>query len=277
MKIHKILNNNVIVMIDENNIEQVMMGRGIGFKKNVGEELDIAKVDKIFYLKDHHLHEHFKSLLQEVPFEIIEAAQEIIKNAKKVLNQKLNESLHVSLTDHIYHAIKRQDKGQHISNSLLWEIKRLYKKEYEIAIDALKLLEERLNIKLPKDEAGFIAMHIINAELNEDMNSTVNITKEITSILKIVQYQMGIKFDEDSINFYRFLTHLKFFVQRLLNGTMLTNEDQELYNLIKVKYAKAYTCAKKIAEYIYKEYYTDLTAEEMLYLVIHLNRLENRS
>ena len=78
------------------------------------------------------------------------------------------------------------------------------------------------------------------------------------------------------MNFYRFLTHLRFFVQRVSKNHLLENEDPELYLMMKKKYPQAYTCTTKIAEYIYATFHIDLTSEEMLYLLIHLKRLKIR-
>ncbi|AKU31078.1 MULTISPECIES: BglG family transcription antiterminator LicT [Bacillus] len=276
MQIQKVLNNNVISVIDEQGKEIVVMGRGIAFQRRPGDPVDEALIDKVFRLEDHSVHERMKMLLQEVPYDVVKVTEEMIQYAHTKLNRRLNESLHVSLADHIHYAIERLKKNHLIENSLIWEIKRLYKDEFLVAKECLEMIEDRLDIELPEDEAGFIAMHIINAELNEDMNTTVNITKEVNAILTIVKYHLNMEFDEDSLNFYRFLTHLRFFVQRLINETLLVSEDQDLYQLIKVKYPKAYECAKKIAEYVYQTYHRDLTSEEMLYLSIHLNRLIKR-
>ncbi|WP_421000253.1 BglG family transcription antiterminator LicT [Carnobacterium maltaromaticum] len=276
MNIHKILNNNVLIAIDDNGIEQVMMGKGIGFKQNAGDPVDITRADKIFHLENNGLKQHFNSLIDEVPYLILKVTEEFIDISKQRLKQKLNESLHVSLVDHIYHALKRHENEQTISNSLVWEINRLYPAEFGLAKEFLTMIQTEIAIELPIDEAGFIAMHLINAELNEEMNATVASTKEVAAILKIVKYHLGVEFDEESLNFYRFLTHLRFFVQRVSKNHLLENEDPELYLMMKKKYPQAYTCTTKIAKYIYATFHIDLTSEEMLYLLIHLKRLKIR-
>ena len=65
-------------------------------------------------------------------------------------------------------------------------------------------------MSLPEDEAGFIALHIVNAELNEEMPNIINITKVMQEILSIVKYHFKIDFNEESLHYYRFVTHLKF-------------------------------------------------------------------
>ncbi|MFS0638659.1 BglG family transcription antiterminator LicT [Mesobacillus foraminis] len=277
MKIHKVINNNVISVINEHNKELVIMGRGIAFKKKPGDPVDEDSIEKIFTLENKDLSERFKTLLYEIPVEYMEISDEIISYAKKALGRKLNESIYVSLTDHIHFAVERHQKGLDIKNALLWEIKRLYKEEYEVGIKALQRIKEKLNISLPEDEAGFIALHIVNAELNDEMTNIVNITKVMQEILNIVKYHFKIDFDEESLNYYRFITHLKFFAQRLFNKTYMDNEDDFLYDVIKEKYREAYRCTEKIREFISKKYNYDINAEEMVYLTIHIARVVTRN
>lgn len=43
MIIDKILNNNVIVVKDKNNVEKIIMGKGIAFNKKIGDEIEKEK------------------------------------------------------------------------------------------------------------------------------------------------------------------------------------------------------------------------------------------
>ncbi len=52
MKIFKILNNNVAVVLDEKGEEKIVMGRGICFKKKTGEEI-LPEV-RFGLLRNHH-------------------------------------------------------------------------------------------------------------------------------------------------------------------------------------------------------------------------------
>jgi beta-glucoside operon transcriptional antiterminator len=277
MKIAKVINNNVISVMDDQNKELVIMGRGIAFQKRPGDVVEEAKIEKIFKLDNKDVSEKFKTLLYDIPLEYMEIAEGIINYAKETLGKKLNESIYVSLTDHIVFAIERSKKGLLISNALLWEIKRIYKDEFTIGLKAIEKINNKLGISLPEDEAGFIAMHIVNAELNEEMPNVVNITKLIQDVLNIVKYHFKIEIDEDSLNYFRFLTHLKFFAQRLFSGTSLTSKDDFLYEMMKEKYKDTIVCVKKIKDYIKKEHGQDLTKEEMAYLAIHIERVVNRN
>ncbi|MGJ7922331.1 BglG family transcription antiterminator LicT [Neobacillus sp. LXY-4] len=277
MKIAKVINNNVISVIDAQNKESVIMGRGIAFQKRPGDVVDESKIEKVFKLDNKDVSEKFKTLLYEIPLEYMEVSEEIINRAKERIGKKLNDSIYVSLTDHINFAIERNQKGLLINNALLWEIKRFYKDEFCIGLEALKMIDSKLGISLPEDEAGFIAMHIVNAELNEEMPNVVNITKLIQDVLTIVKYHFKIELDEESLNYFRFLTHLKFFAQRLFSETHFESRDDFLYELVKDKHKDAFHCTEKIKSFIEKTYRHTITKEEMAYLTIHIERVVNRN
>ncbi|NMD69791.1 PRD domain-containing protein [Bacillus sp. DNRA2] len=277
MKIAKVINNNVISVTDSHNKELVIMGRGIAFQKRPGDLVDETKIEKIFKLDDKDISEKFKMLLYDVPMEYMDISERIISYTKNKLGRNLNDSIYVSLTDHINFAIERAHKGLQISNPLLWEIKRIYAEEYAIGLKAITMIKETLGIILPEDEAGFITMHIVNAELNEEMPNVVNMTKLIQDILNIVKYHFKIEIDEESLNYFRFLTHLKFFTQRLYADTPHNNEDDFLYKMVKEKNTEAFACVEKIRDFIEKTHKYKLTKEEIAYLTIHIERVVNRS
>ena len=273
MIINKVLNNNVVTIISENSEEAVVMGRGIAFQKKKGDEIDETKIEKIFVLENKSINEKLLTLVNDIPAKYLEVAENIIKYAENKLGTKLNENIYLTLTDHISFAISRAEKNLEIKNAMLWDIKRLHKVEFEIGIHALKIIEENLNFELPEDEAASIAMHILNGELDQEMPEIVDMIKLIEEILKMVKYHFNIEFDEESINYYRFITHLKFFTQRLSSGRYYEDNDNDLFDMIKLKYPNSYECVKRIEGFVKQKYGTQLTKEEMLYLIIHTARV----
>lgn len=277
MLIHKILNNNVVLILDQNSEEQIVMGRGIAFKKRVGDNIDESIIDKIFMLKDQKVKNNFTELIKDIPMDYIEVAYEIMQYAKDNVGENIDENLIISLSDHIHTAVERYIEGIEIKNVLLWDIKKFYKAEFEIGLKALDIIEQKLNVKLPEDEAGFIAMHVVNRIMNENIGNMYDITKIIQEILNIVKYYLGIKFDEDSVYFYRFVTHIKYFAQRLISGkTYESDNEDSLFEIIKGRYQEPYKCVEKISEFIQKKYKYNLSDEEKLYLTIHIARIHNK-
>lgn len=273
MEIYKILNNNVIVSKNEHDKEIIDMGKGIAFKKKVGEHIEDELIDKVYTLSD-EVSSKFQELAAEIPVEHMKISDDIIKYVKLKLGKKLNDSIYLSLCDHISTAILRHEEGVDVKNVLLWDIKKFYKDEFEIGKHGLEMIKEKLNVQLNEDEAGFIALHIVNAEMDEKLETIYEVTKVMQEILNIVKYFFHIDFDEDSVYFYRFITHLKFFAHRLITKSSYQDEQSDdLLDLIKIKYKNAYACCLKIKQFLKTNYAYDLSQEETLYLTIHIARV----
>ena len=275
MIIKKIFNNNAILAKDSDKHEFVVMGCGIAFKKNVGDKVDEKLIEKTFILKQKDASEKFKLLLEDIPTEHVSLCYDIIEYAKNILGVELNDYIYVTLTDHISYALKLFDEGLNRPNALIWEIKKFYPKEFEIGLKALEFIESETDKKLPEDEACNIALHLINAQVNNSGNKVEDIanqTKMIQDILNIVKYTYNITLDEKSLNYERFVTHLRFFFQRLNKKEEIEAEDDFLLKQVKVKYKKAYDCMLKIEKYLE----TELSDEEQLYLTIHIQRVTQR-
>ena len=272
MKIAKILNNNVVVVQDERGREQVVMGRGLAFQKRVGEALDTALVEKVFALQSDELVRRLGELLSQIPLEVMTTCDRIIGLAAQRLG-KLQESLYITLTDHCYFAIERQKNGLAIKNVLLWDIKRLYPKEFELGQEARAIIARRLNVELEEDEAGFIALHLVTAQLNSEMPEVMHVTRVMQEILQLVKYQLQLNYDEESLSYQRFVTHLKFFAQRMLTRTVVEDDDVSLHSAVKDNYAKAWKCAETVATHLQKQYQRSLTTEEIMFLAIHIERV----
>jgi beta-glucoside operon transcriptional antiterminator len=275
VKIEKVLNNNAVVAMNDEQ-EVIIIGRGIAYQKRAGDMVSEQHIDKIFTLQNEDIQENFKALISSIPLEYMKVSEEIIAYAKLKLGKKLNESIYLHLTDHIHFAIERYRKNLPIRNGLIWETKQLYKEEYEVGMEALNMICDQFGVILPEDEAGFMALHFVNAALNEEMPNIKSMTQVMQEILTIIKYHFKIDFDENSLTFYRFVTHLKFFAQRLVKGKHYkSNNDDELFLMIQKKYPAAHKCSEKIKKFIESNYTYQLTDEELMYLTIHIERVVN--
>ena len=271
--IEKVINNNIISAYEKSGAEVIVMGRGIGFKKKQGEVVPADQISKIFRIKSRTLTEQFKELLANMPLERVRISDEIISHAKDHLKLKLNQSIYVTLTDHINFAFERVSQGIEPQNALLWEIKRFYPQEFQLGIYALELIHDRLGILLPEDEAGFIALHFVNAEYGTDIRDAVKFPDQMQAIVDIVERDLGILLDESSLHYERFMTHIKFLIQRIYRKELLSSEDRELSLLMQRKYPREYQCSVKVAEYIMQATGSRLSEEEIMYLSVHIRRV----
>ncbi len=277
MVIEKILNNNVVITEDEYNNEIVAMGRGLAYKKRTGDHIPKDMIDKVFKISDVNTSNKFQELISDIPLEYMKLSDGIISYATEKLDKKLNDSIYISLTDHMHTAIVRAREGVSVKNAMLWDIRRFYKEEFKIGLKALDYIEKEFEVRLPEDEAGFIALHIVNAQMDQNIKVIYEITQIMQEISNVVKYYYGITFNEESVYYYRFITHLKFFAERLISKRTHDSNEDDLLEVIKVKYQNAYNCIEKVAEFINKKYNYKLTDEEKLYLTIHVERVVSKS
>ena len=279
MIIIRILTNNAVVIDDENQQEKIVCGKGIAFKKRPGMEIDEMSINQTFILEGGGEYSRFEQLLKDVPLEYLELSSEIINMAKLEFAKKFKDNVIITLSDHLYVAIKRCREGMTISNPLLWDIKNFYEIEYDIGLRALELIKNKFHIQLPNDEAGFIALHIVNVELDEDnMDHIFQVTKVIQEIMTIVKYHFHAEFDTSNVYYYRFITHLKFFALRLLKDNQFNeDEENELLDVVKDKYCTSYECVLKIKDFLEKKYNYTLQEDEIVYLTIHVHRVVHKT
>lgn len=273
MKIIKILNNNAVVCITPGGIEEIIMGRGIAFQQKVGADVDEAKIEKTFVLKDEKTRSSFQKFIQDIPVEDILLSEKIIAHAKRHCRKELNDSIYITLTDHLSGALERIRRNITVTNPLTSAIKSFYPEEFQLGVDAVAIIKEETGYSFSIDEVAFITMHFVTAELGIG-------TPEFTSILSFVQNVSGIvkgwfavPIDETALSWQRFLTHLSFFAQRFMSGK--EKPDREgLYSSISNTFPQACECVEKIAAYVKETYAYTIGEDEKTYLIIHVNRLQ---
>ena len=255
------------------------MGKGICYKKKPGDVILEEEIDKTFFLSAADISNKFQELIQDIPIEHMAVGEEIIAEAERRLDKKLNDTVYISLIDHVHTSIVRFLEGVTVKNVLLWDIRRFYKEEFKIGLWALELIQEKCKVMLPEDEAGFIALHLANAQMDqESMHNMYEITRIIQEVVNLVKYYFKIDFHEDDVYYFRFITHLKFFAQRLVEQKVYTEDDiEDLWAVIRGKYPKSFDCVERITKFIESKYKYHLSKEEQLYLTIHIERVVSKN
>lgn len=274
MNILKVINNNIVSALDDNQEEIIVMGKGLGFHAKSGQPITEDKIEKVFRLNNQSETGKFQELLKAMPMEHIEISVEIIEYAKSVINKRMNPNIYITLTDHINFAISRMKDGMAFPNPLLWETKAFYPSEYLIGEYAVGLIRKELGVQFNQDEAASIALHLVNAEYNTDMNNTMKMTSTIREVLGIVEEHIGLKLDEESLHYSRLITHLKFLVQRVFSNQLLDDGEVELAQMIQKMYPAEYECSQRIVNHIKDKYENcKISQDEMTYLAVHIRRV----
>ncbi|MDR1930780.1 MAG: PRD domain-containing protein [Treponema sp.] len=274
MTVQKILNNNVAITRNERGQECVVTGRGIVFEKKKGDEIDPARVEKIFALQERGAAERLSRLIENIPPEHLQVCDEIITTAKRELNG-LSDAVYLNLIDHISFALERHKNNMDIASSLKWEMKRFYPDEFRIGIKALDLIERRLNMRLPDDEAAFIAFHLVNAGKATSPNLEGSL-RLIQGILKIIKRTFAaVKMDENSPAYGRLLMHLKYFSMRVFDKDApgLKQASSGLLYRLEGEFPGESSCVEEIAGFVRDTCNYTISNDEKSYLIIHIHSL----
>ena len=272
MYIKRVYNNNV-VMVDDAGTERIAVGKGIAFGRKRGDVLDSASFEKVFTLDDPTQLSRLERLIKGIPSEYLLIAEDIVSMLRRESASVIDDNVLIALTDHISMALEREQAGIICDNPLLFEIKRFYGREFELALKAREIIRGHLGIEISEAEVGFIALHIVNATMKQRADHLMLSIKMINGILNTVSETFGLTYDEGSVQYERFLRHLQFFSLRVLDKSIAQSEDTFLFHLGKDQYPDALECTERIGAHIEQEYGCVVSDAEKGYLVYHIANL----
>lgn len=279
MRITKIINNGLVKINDSDGKECIVMGKGIGFNKKIGDEIRKDQIEKVYRMDDPNTQNQFTDLISKIPLIHIEVASMIVEYTENALGRKLRDGIYVALTDHIDFALERIEKNIPLKNTMLSEIKTYYPGEYRIGLEALNIVKRELGVKLPEDEAGYIAIHIIQFSSETETSDFADISvRVIHNILNIIRYTFSLELNPDSIAYERLVVHIKYFAKRIIDGDKKEKiSESEFLNKMRSYFDKEYKCCLKIKKSLYVEFGYEMEDDEMMYLCVHIRRvLEDR-
>lgn len=273
MKVIKKINNNVAVCLDNHNNELIAFGKGIGFPSMPYEMDDLSKIDRTYYGID----STYIELINEIPESVFLLTSRIVDIARSYLDCELTANFVFTLADHIHFAIQRTKKNLSYKHSLLPEIDYFYEKEIEMGELAVKLVARELHVVLPKEEVGNIAMHFIQSSSmyqKDDFDSQIEYI--IGQIKQIIERKTSVIIEEKDFNYLRFVTHLKYLLKRINKREEFKSENDKLFEHMIIEFPDTYQIALEIKTFLLNEKNWELNQEEIMYLMLHINRLKIR-
>ncbi len=270
MKVIKNINNNVSLCIDDNGNELVAFGPGIGFHKPPYEITDMSAIQRTYYDIDRK----YLGLIDQLSSEILELSAQVIDYARSRLDTLFNSNIVFTLADHLAFAVERMESNTVLSFSMSYDLENLYSIEVDIGRYALRLLNSQLKIHLPRQEIYGIALHIINAEHTYNPANKKNVSRQvIQTICHIIEEHFYITLDQTDFNYSRFVSHMEYLLERGEQGLFIESENVSLLADLKKEFPDMYSCAEQIGDFLSKKFSWHLNDEELLYLVLHINRL----
>lgn len=274
MLILKKINNNVALASSDAGEEIVVFGKGVGFHEMPYELEDESVIQRVFRDVDEKCIGGFANIADDV----LLVASDIVAMADKALDCALAGNLVVCLADHLQYALERTGDGIAIENPLSHEVAFVYPREVELGRRGIELVSERMGVNLPESEITSIALHLVNAEVDgmgssQDMDLVMKSTVILERATQVIEGQLGQQLDRTSYAYVRFVAHLRFLIRRLMRGGCKETENSGLFRQAVRDFPDAYRCAAGINEYLKRDYNWSCSDEEMLYLMMHVNRL----
>lgn len=270
MRAIKRINNNVVLCLSKKGEEFIARGKGIGFHE-FPYELNVKDIERTYYDVD----DAYVAMINDISDEILDIATLIIDEARNVIEASLSSNVVFTLADHINFTIERNRKKMNIKLPIVYDIEHLFEKEYKLGQYGVKLIKKRLKVALPKEEAAYIALHIINAEekINHQKMEDDVLIEEIAAI---IEKDYGIDIDKSNFNYSRFVSHMHYLLKRGKTKHLIQTDNDALYQATKEQYQRTYQCSEKVSYFLKKKLDLELTNEEKLYLMLHINRLCTR-
>lgn len=275
LKILKVFNNNSVAAISDDLGDIILTGSGIGFQKKAGDLVDETKIEKTYLFKDDQK-KRFEQSIAEVPAVYYEIAHKIVSKAVKDLKVDFSGEIFIAISDHLSFAVKRKKENIYLPNIILNETKIIYKEEYKVGLWALDYIENKIGIRLDEDEAGYLALHLVNFSLSNNANNAMKIVTLTKEVLNLIKKTMKVELEEDSIGYTRISTHLKFLAERIFrdDASSVVDTTFDIREMLKED-ARLALCINRIVKLIKERYNYDLSPDEQTYLCIHIKKNTN--
>lgn len=265
----KALNNNM-VLIKEQGVEKILLAKGIGFNKKFGDILeDNLEVDKVFSIEDKKNQENLKEVYNRVDGEFVAICEEALAEISEELGEELNETIHIGLIDHLAIAMKRLKNKEQINNPFIVEIETLYSVEFEMAKKIVNKLQDKYEIDFPEGEIEFITLHIHSARNGKMLSNSIKYSYLSNKIIIYIEEKFNSKIDKRSLDYARFLSHVRFTIERVLTDTVLKND---LTEIIKKSYPISYEIAEGASKIIEETLDKKVCDDEVAYIAMHVER-----
>lgn len=152
MKIVKSLNNNMVLVEDNRGKTRICQGKGIGFQKRAGDPVDESLIERSFVPETEDESSHFQQLFSEIPDEYWKLAEDVVEYARDKYSIQVSQRIILPLCDHLAGSVERYSRGVALENPMIWDIKRVYPKEYKVGQYALGLADrsERTSLCLKR-------------------------------------------------------------------------------------------------------------------------------
>ena len=265
------INNNAAICEDGAGHQLVALGRGIGFG-DMPREIALEDIKRTFYGIDRK----YLAFIDEVDPDVLEFAAQLADIVTQQLSYELSPNLPITLADHIQFALKRAREHLVVPMPLAEDVEQAHPVEYRLAQMAVRGMQKTFDVRIDRHEAAGVALSIVNAAVAPSQRRALAAKREdrlLEHVAEAVEREMGAAVDRDSFAFARFTTHIRYLIDRVQKGEPIESENSGLYEVLAEQYPRSVACAQAIAAEVEAAYGEALTEEELVYLIMHINRI----
>lgn len=220
--IKRVYNNNVLLAQEEDGSEVVLLGKGIAFRRKVGELVEPVPGMQRFVPDGTYPFARIADVLKDAPPEQVAVATEVTAIAHEVLGLQPRQSLMLPILDHLAFAVRRAATGSVVDFPLRWEVAQLYPAEAALGRRVLELVNGRLGLRLQEDEWVAFALHFVNQQWAVgDISKTVAMTKVIAACFSLLESRWERTIDQNAMSATRFVTHVRYVFARASTESQL--------------------------------------------------------
>ncbi|WP_028400125.1 BglG family transcription antiterminator [Ectobacillus panaciterrae] len=208
-------------------------------------------------------------LLEIVKLERMAMVSQVLSGINNKLTYAMTDSAYVTFVVHLTLAVERiiQEEKVTIDNKVLAELKE--SKEYPIAQQIAKELEEVFNIVIPEAECGYITMHLQGARFRYEKTEwseeeDLRVAVSVKELIRYVSHSMNIDFQKDASLFEGLLTHIRPALNRIRKSLGTHNP---LTEKIKADYEVLYSKIEEGLKEVFSN--TVFPEDEIAFIVLH--------
>ena len=264
------INHNACICVDGAGRQLIALGKGIGFG-DYPHDVPLRDIQRTFYNVD----PKYLSFVEQVDPEVLEFSAQLADVVVRQVDYELSPNLPITLADHIQFAIRRAHEGIMVTLPGAAEIQQSHPVEYKLGEMARRGIERTFGVRLRRQEAGGIALSIVNSAVTpSELQAREDRRRELVlaRATRLVEERLG-PVDRDSFAYARFATHVGYLLGRVAAGAPLESDNAELYATMAAAYPQVEACCLDIGREVAREYGQGLTEEELVYLMLHVNRL----
>ena len=267
------LNNNVVLARDEIGREAILTGRGLGFQRKRGQDVDASLISRRYIPADNA--QSVAEVIAGIPLERLALIERVFRKAARGLNTDVPSSTLIAVVDHINQAMARVYQGLTMDYPLRAEVAHLHPEELRLAEAMVEEINAAQEVQLPGGEAVALALHLFTAAIGApSAQAASEQSRLIGQVMGLLEKSFGEAFDADSVNAARFAVHLRYFLVRARTAVQIEDGTSSLVaEALRVSDPDAYRGARRIRDLLEIRLNTAVTDDETAYLALHVARL----